>query len=53
MTIKTILAALALTALPALGAAECQWGKHEQAQSCAVGTQWDETSRSCVEIVNS
>jgi hypothetical protein len=53
MTVKTLVAALALTTLPALAMAECTWGKQHQAQSCAAGTTWDATAGACVEIVNS
>ena len=53
MTVKTVIAALALVALPALASAECNWSKTHQAQSCATGTQWDSQAGACVEIVNS
>jgi hypothetical protein len=41
----TIAAALALT--PGLALAMCSGAKHQQAQSCAVGTAWDAASQSC------
>lgn len=52
MTVKTALVALALTALPALAFAECEWSK-QQAQSCAAGTVWDTQTHRCVEQVSS
>ncbi|WP_428925360.1 hypothetical protein [Marinibacterium sp. SX1] len=52
MTVKTALAALALTCLPALGFAECNWSK-QQAQSCAPGTTWDSEAMACVDQVTS
>lgn len=53
MTLKIALTAVALTVLPAVASAACQWGKEHQAQSCAPGTQWDDSSQACVQIVNS
>ena len=50
MTIKTLAAAVALTAVPAMGFAyECNFGsKQEQASmSCAEGTVFDAASGSC------
>lgn len=51
MTIKTIVAATALTVLPALGSAMCS-GHSDQAQSCAPGSVWDATRQACVEQAN-
>lgn len=51
MTIKTIVAAVALTVLPALGYAMCSDRSH-QAQSCAPGTVWDAAQQACVQQVN-
>lgn len=49
MTMKTALAALALTLLPALTAAAACVGDHKEASmSCADGTAWDPQSRTCV-----
>lgn len=48
-TLKTLLAAAALAALPGLAAAQCSWGKTEQiTQSCAPGTSWDAAAGACV-----
>lgn len=52
MTIKTILAALALTVLPAVSYAACS-GKSHQAMSCAEGSVWDADTRTCVKQVSS
>jgi hypothetical protein len=39
MSIKTLLAALVLTAAPGLAMAECSWGmEHQTTMSCAEGT---------------
>jgi len=50
MTIKTSLVALALTLAPALAMAEgCNYGKLEQqAMSCAAGSIYDASSKSCL-----
>ncbi len=54
MTMKTLLAALALTTLPTLAYAECSWGHYDQqAQSCIAGTAWDAEKQACVESVSS
>jgi hypothetical protein len=54
MSIKTLLAALVLTAAPGLAMAECSWGKTEQVtMSCAEGMMWDADSASCVPVVSS
>lgn len=51
MTIKTLSVALALTLTPALGLAMgCNYGKHEQAMSCAAGTVYDAESQTCVKV---
>ncbi len=50
MRTKTILAAVALTILPAAAFAMCS-GKSHQAMSCAEGTVWDANSQSCVKQV--
>jgi hypothetical protein len=50
MTIKTALAALALTLAPTLALAEC-WGdahKMTSANACAEGQVWSETLATCV-----
>lgn len=50
MKTKTTLAALALTLAPALALAEgCNYGKIEQqAMSCAAGTSYDASTKTCV-----
>jgi len=46
---KSLLAAIALAALPTLATAECFGTDHDEASmSCAAGTVWDAASRSCV-----
>ncbi|SLN30372.1 hypothetical protein ROJ8625_01365 [Roseivivax jejudonensis] len=50
MTIKTLLAAAALTAASALSAsASCSWGQ-QQAMSCGEGMTYDRESGSCVTV---
>ena len=51
MTIKTALAALALTVLPAMSFAMCS-GKSHQAMSCAAGSVYDAASGTCVPQAN-
>lgn len=51
MTAKTLLAALALTILPAVSYAFCSERGH-QAQSCAAGTVWDANLQTCVKQAN-
>jgi hypothetical protein len=53
MSIKTLLAALVLTAAPGLAMAECSWGAHQVTMSCAEGMSWDADSQSCVPVVSS
>jgi predicted outer membrane protein len=49
MTIKMISVALALALAPSLGLAQaCDYGKDKQAMTCAPGSSYDETSKSCV-----
>lgn len=50
MKVKTALAALALTVIPAMSFAMCG-GHEQQAQSCSDGTVWDSESRTCVNQV--
>jgi hypothetical protein len=51
MKIKTAVAALALVLAPTLSLAEgCNYGKEHQAMSCADGTAYDATSKSCVAV---
>lgn len=52
MTLKTTLAALALTLMPAVSFAFCSGTEH-QAQSCAPGSVWDADQQTCVEQTNS
>ncbi|MFK7752805.1 MAG: hypothetical protein AB8B51_09660 [Sedimentitalea sp.] len=51
MTIKTVLAALALTVIPAVSFAMGCSERSHQAQSCAAGSVWDTTSSSCVKQI--
>jgi hypothetical protein len=54
MSIKTLLAALVLTAAPGLAMAECSWGmEHQTTMSCAEGTSWDASTQTCVPVVSS
>jgi len=50
MKLKTLLAALALSAAPSFGIAMCSGDSH-QAMSCAEGTVWDSETNSCVQQV--
>lgn len=52
MTLKAVLASLALTILPAVSYAMCA-GHVDQAQSCAPGTVWDAATETCVDKVSS
>ena len=51
MTLKTALAALALTLAPVMVSAACPSG--HQAMSCAEGMVWDSETRSCTTQLNS
>ena len=51
MTLKTALAALALTLVPAMGFAMGCSERSHQAQSCADGTVWDDALKTCVKQV--
>lgn len=56
MRIKTVLAALCLTALPGLAMAQgCAWGhsNQEASMSCAQGTTFDAQTGTCVPTVSS
>jgi hypothetical protein len=54
MSIRTLLAALVLTAAPGLAMAECSWGSaHEVTMSCSEGTVWDATTQACLPSVSS
>jgi hypothetical protein len=54
MSIKTLLAALVLTAAPGLAIAECSFGSaHEVTMSCTEGTTWDADAQACVPVVSS
>ncbi|MCC1492586.1 adenylosuccinate lyase [Cognatishimia sp. F0-27] len=45
---KVILTSAALIVASSLAAtAECSWGKHQQAMSCAEGSVYDAESNSC------
>ena len=49
MKTKTVLVALALTLAPALAFAQgCNYGKSQQAMSCAEGTVYDTATGTCV-----
>ncbi|WP_371036510.1 MULTISPECIES: chitin-binding domain-containing protein [unclassified Rhodosalinus] len=51
-TIKTLLAAAALTAVPAMSMAAC--GSHsKQVMSCGEGLVWSEAQQTCVQQVMS
>lgn len=49
MTIKTLLSAVALTAVSATAsfAYECNWGKEQVTMTCASGTVYDADTNSC------
>ena len=49
-SIKTLLAAAALSLVPAVSMAMCA-GKSHQAMSCADGMVWDSEQQTCVEQV--
>lgn len=49
---KTALAVLVLTLAPAVAFAECNYGKHQQAASCAAGSSWDSSAGACVPDAN-
>jgi len=51
MTIKTVLAALALTIAPTFALAMGCSDRSHQAQSCATGMVWDSASQSCVKQI--
>lgn len=51
MTIKTALAVLALTFVPAMGFAMGCSEREHQAQSCETGSVWDSNLGSCVKQV--
>ena len=53
MSIKTLLAALVLTAAPGLAMAECSWGAQAVTMSCAEGLSWDADSQTCIPVVSS
>lgn len=54
MSIKTLLAALVLTAAPGLAMAECSWGSnHEVTMSCSEGMTWDAGTQTCVPVASS
>lgn len=51
MTIKTLTVALCLTLVPTLSfAMGCNYGKHQQAQSCAEGSKLDTETGACVPL---
>lgn len=51
MTLKTLVATLALTLIPTVSFAMCSDSQH-QAQSCAAGTVWDADKATCTEQVS-
>ncbi len=51
MTLKSLLAALALTIAPTLAAASC-FGEQHTTMSCAEGSTWDAESQTCVPIAS-
>ena len=51
MKTKTLALALALLAAPTLSLAEgCNYGKHQQAMSCAEGSVYDADKGACVPV---
>lgn len=52
MIIRTTLAALALTLVPAMSMAIGCSARGNQAQSCASGTVWDVVQQTCVKQVS-
>lgn len=52
MTLKTLVAAMALTLIPVVSFAMCSDRQH-QAQSCATGTVWDSDKATCIPQVSS
>lgn len=53
MTLKTLVAAVALTLIPALSFAMGCSGRGHQAQSCAPGSVWDANAQGCVKQISS
>lgn len=53
MKLKTLLAALALTTVPALAMADCSWSREQVTMSCAEGSQWNAETQTCVPVVSS
>lgn len=46
---KTLFVALALSAIPTLSFAMCEFGKQHASMSCAEGMVWDTETRTCVQ----
>lgn len=55
MKIKSLLCAIALSALPAIAQAQCMHGlpSGEAAVTCADGMTWDATAMACVSTATS
>jgi hypothetical protein len=54
MSIKTLLAAIVLSAAPGLAAAACNWGTPDQVtMSCSEGMTWDAGTQTCVPVATS
>jgi hypothetical protein len=55
MTVKTILTAAVLAALPGLAFAQCSDKARldQQAMSCVEGTMWDATAGTCLPVTTS
>lgn len=53
MTLKTTLAALALTLLPGFAMASCWGAAHETASTCSEGQTWDAGTQTCITPVSS
>lgn len=55
MTVKTLLAALVLSAAPAFAFAMCSGSTHasEQGMTCSDGATWDAESQTCVPTTTS
>lgn len=54
MKMKILTAAFALAMVPGLAVAKsCNYGKSEQAMSCAEGSSWDATAGTCMPVASS
>lgn len=55
MPVKTLVAAFVTALLPALATAQCasETRMDQQAMSCVEGTQWDQTTATCLPVTTS